>query len=175
VHAVGFVLLLGAAMAGAISAVVPVRGDSAWAEGHLLLLFWAAPVMALSAAAFYWAPKLWGRHLSEALGYLQFLLLFGGSLVALGPYYLGLRDQPRYALDVSDHFRAWDRVATLGGFLVAIALVLFMLNLAGSIWARRGRLAAADPWEAGTPEWASPDDRAPVTADEAVTTDEDRA
>src|SRR5207253_5061859 len=108
----------GAAMVGAISAIVAVRRDSAWDEGHLLLLYWAAPVMALSDAVFYWAPKLWGRHLSEALGYLQFLLLLGGSLIALGPYYLGLRAQPRYALDVSSHFRAWDRVATVGASLI---------------------------------------------------------
>ena len=52
-------------------------------------------------------------------------------------------------------------------FMVAIALVLFVLNLAGSVWGRRGRLAAADPWEAGTPEWAPPpDDVEPVSAEE---------
>jgi heme/copper-type cytochrome/quinol oxidase subunit 1 len=103
---------------------------------------------------------LWGRHLSEALGYLQFLLLLGGALVGLAPYYLGLRDQPRYALDVPDKFIAWNRVATVGGFMVALALLLFMLNLAGSVWARRGRLAAGDPWDAGTPEWVPPPDDA---------------
>jgi len=168
VHAVGFVLVLGAAMAGAISAVVPVKAGTAWAEGHFQLLFWAPAVMALSAAVFYWAPKLWGRHLSEALGYLQFLLLLGGTIVGLGPYYLGLRDQRRYALDVPDKFIAWNRVATVGAFMVVLALVLFILNLAGSVWGRRGRLAAANPWDAASPEWAPTPEEAPIPEQESV-------
>ena len=53
------------------------------------------------------------------------------------------------------------------GLVATLALALFVVNLLGSVVARRGRLAAADPWEAGTPEWVPPpDDRATVSAEE---------
>ena len=157
VFSMGFVLVLVAAGAGAVSGLVsPVRGGTAWAEGHLGLLFVAAPTFALAAASFYWAPKIWGRHLSEVLGYLQFLLLLGGAVLAFGPDYAGLRDFPRWSMDTSGDFTKWFRISFAGIALIVLSFVVFVANLAGAVWARRGRPAAADPWGGATLEWAAP-------------------
>lgn len=154
VHGVGAVLMLGVGLAGAVSGlIVDVNGGTAWAEGHGEVLLFAVPVFALSAAAFYWAPKIWGRHLSEALGYLQFLALVGGFLLSTVPAYTGLRDAKRYAVDFRGDELTWARIAAAGTILVVIGFVLLAVNLVGAALGR-GKPAAADAWDEGaTLEW----------------------
>jgi cytochrome c oxidase subunit 1 len=44
-------------------------------------------------------------------------------------------------------------MATFGAFMIALAIVVFLVNFAMSI--RGGRPASADPWEGNTLEWAT--------------------
>lgn len=152
--ALGAVVCLAAALAGGVSGlIVDVPGGSAWAEGHTFLLLFGFPVFALSAAVYYWAPKIWGRHLNEVLGFLQFLLLVAGTLAATVPYYTGLRDEPRFAIDLTGDALNYGRIAAAGDALLVLALLVLFVNLVGAA-AGKGKAAAADAWDAGaTLEW----------------------
>jgi cytochrome c oxidase subunit I len=148
-HAVAFVLVLAGALAAVVSAlIVPVHGRTAWAEGHFAALFVAAPVLGLAAALHYWAPRLFGRHLSEALGSLQLLLLLAGTALAVVPFYTGLRDFDRFAVDTSGPFTAWNRAATIGVIVFVLGLLVLAANLLRAAFGR-GRVAVegADQWE----------------------------
>jgi cytochrome c oxidase subunit 1 len=153
-HGVGAILMLGVALAGGVSGlIVDVHAGSAWAEGHAAALLFAVPVFALSAAVFYWAPKIWGRFLSEPLGYLQFLALLGGALLSSVPYYTGLRDAARYAVDFDGDELTYVRLVAAGNVLLVVGLGLLVLNLLGAVMGR-GKVASADAWEEGaTLEW----------------------
>jgi cytochrome c oxidase subunit 1 len=157
VLAAGAVVMLAVGLAGGVSGlIVDVTGGTAWAQGHGEVLYVAVPVFALSAAAFYWAPKIWGRFLNEPLGYLQFLALIGGFLLSTVPAYTGLRDAKRYAVDFTGDELTFARLAAAGTILVVVGLVLFAVNLVGAAMGR-GKVAAADAWEDGaTLEWLAP-------------------
>ena len=175
---VGMVLVLGAALVGGVSGmIVDVEGGTAWMEGHTALLLFFAPVFGLSAGIYYWAPKIWGRFLNEPLGYLQFLALLVGVLVANVPYYAGLRDTARFAVDVSGDELTWGRIVAAGDALVVVALGLLFLNVLGAALGK-GRVATADAWQDGsTLEWLAPspppptnftDDIPPIRSEQPV-------
>jgi len=46
-------------------------------------------------------------------------------------------------------------VSTIGAYLLAAGLALFVLNVVVSVVLKRGKLATDDPWEADTLEWAT--------------------
>jgi cytochrome c oxidase subunit 1 len=150
-HAVGFVLML--ALAGVFVVISPalnVKGGTAFTSAHVHVLFFATSMFAGFAAIYHWAPKMWGRRLSEGLGFVQFLLLLAGTLVAFVPEYTSLRDQPRFDATVGGGANV---VAAIGGVLIALAVIVLILNIAGSVWARRGAEVGDDPWEGATLEW----------------------
>jgi cytochrome c oxidase subunit 1 len=51
----------------------------------------------------------------------------------------------------------WDglnQLATIGGFVIALAVVVFLVNVIKT--SRRGEVASADPWDGRTLEWSIP-------------------
>jgi heme/copper-type cytochrome/quinol oxidase subunit 1 len=152
-------LLLG--LAGELVAGLDAGGRSHrnyWGVATQHSLFFGAALVGAVAALYFWAPKLWGRHLSEKLGRLQFLALVGGLLLTVLPMFvLGLQDMgahtSSYVTD-SDWGPA-NLVASVGGVLVVLGVVLLLLNLLVSVVAGRGAAAGSDPWGGHTLEWST--------------------
>jgi heme/copper-type cytochrome/quinol oxidase subunit 1 len=94
--------------------------------------------------------------LDERLGKLQFWLLFVGvNLTFFSQFLVGLRGMPRRIADYRPDL-GWNDLnfwSTVGAFLVGVALLLFIWNVAVSM--RRGRPAGADPWEGNSLEWVT--------------------
>ncbi len=160
-HAVGFfsVLIVGLG-GGVVSALDAGRRSHSnyWSVAEQHTLFFGAATVGAVAALYYWAPKLWGRHLSEGLGFLQFVALVGGlHLTFLPMYVLGLQDMGVHipVLDPDEDWELANLVASAGAGVVGVALLLLVANLAGSLVAGRGARADADPWEGHTLEWAT--------------------
>jgi cytochrome c oxidase subunit I+III len=89
-------------------------------------------------------------------------LLFAGVNVTFFPLHiLGFAGMPRrvytYVEDVG--WGELNLLATVGAFVIAVSILVFMLNVA--ISARRGVRAGADPWSADTLEWAAESPPAP--------------
>ncbi|HEV8544843.1 MAG TPA: cytochrome c oxidase subunit I [Candidatus Limnocylindrales bacterium] len=144
---------------GAFSAAVPVDfalQDTYWVVAHLHYVLFGGSVFGVFAGVYYWFPKMTGRMLNEALGKLQFVLIFVGFNLTFFPMHqLGLAGMPRRIADYASNV-GWNELnllATIGGFTIALSMIPFLWNVAISL--RNGQIAGDDPWEANTLEWAT--------------------
>ena len=159
--AVGFLSVLAVGLGGgAISALT--TGTSShrnyWQVATQHTLFFGAATLGVVAAVTYWAPKLWGRHLSDKGGALTAALLVGGMHLAFLPMFvLGIQDMRvhLFTYDSGDGFTPANLVATLGTAAIVLGVVVFALDLLASVVAGKGRRADADPWQGNTLEWAT--------------------
>ncbi|NES93386.1 cbb3-type cytochrome c oxidase subunit I, partial [Okeania sp. SIO2B9] len=125
--------------------------------GHFHYVINGAVVMGFFAAIYHWFPKMTGRMYYEGLGKLHFLLTFlGVNLIFLPMHPLGLQGMPRRVASYDPEFAFWNVIASLGGFLLGVSIVPFLLNVLSS-WILGDR-AGANPWRAIGLEWlvASP-------------------
>jgi cytochrome c oxidase subunit I len=130
--------------------------DTYYVVGHLHNVLIAGTVFAAFAAIYYWFPKMTGRLLDERLGKAHFWLMAVGFVLTFMPMYaLRPMGMPRrvytYADDVG--WGTLNLVSTLGAYLLAVAILVFVVNLLRS--ARRGEVAGDNPWRAWTLEWAT--------------------
>jgi cytochrome c oxidase subunit 1 len=95
--------------------------------------------------------------LSEGLGKVHFWLMFIGFNLAFGPMHiLGLEGMPRRTYTYPDGmgWNVWNMVATVGAFIIAVSISVFLFNAIRT--KRKGREAGADPWDGRTLEWSIP-------------------
>src|SRR5437660_1343556 len=131
-----------------------------WVVSHIHYVLFGGSVFGVMGAFFYWFPKLTGHYLDERLGKLQFWLQLVGFNVTFMPmHFLGLEGMPRRIAiwptlgSTRPDWATWNLAATIGAFLIAFAILLFLVNVAIRI--RGGRRAPADPWPRNTLEWAT--------------------
>jgi cytochrome c oxidase subunit 1 len=110
---------------------------------------------------YFWWPKAFGYQLSETLGKVHFWIILVGFNMTFGPMHiLGLQGMPRrtYTYKPGYGFDVWNLVSTLGSYLIAIAVLVFMYNIFTSFrqYRRTGVHASADPWDARSLEWMIP-------------------
>jgi cytochrome c oxidase subunit 1 len=114
-------------------------------------------VLGLFAGLYYWWPKITGRLLDERLGKWNFWVMFIGFNMTFGPMHvLGLNGMPRrtYTYPRGLGFEFWNLMATVGAFLIALSVAIFLWN---AIRTRtKGEIAGADPWDGRTLEWSTP-------------------
>jgi cytochrome c oxidase subunit I len=113
-------------------------------------------VFALFGAFYYWYPKMSGRMYNEALGKCHFwLFIIGFHLTFDFMHIPGLLGMPRriYTYEPGRGWEVWNFIVTIGAFLQAAAVLVFVLNLLWSL--RKGDIAGNDPWDAWTLEWST--------------------
>jgi cytochrome c oxidase subunit 1 len=126
------------------------------AHFHYTLL--AGSVFALFAGVYLWWPKITGRRLNERLGKTHFwLMAIGTNLTFIPQFILGYdgmaRRLPDYASGTG--WQGLNVASTVGSFLIAVSILVFVLAVAGSFLRRP--LEAPDPWGTGCSlEWAAP-------------------
>jgi heme/copper-type cytochrome/quinol oxidase subunit 1 len=123
---------------------------------HMHYVLFGSAVFGLFAGLYFWWPKFVGWRLGEGLAKVHFWLLFLGFNVAFWPQHiLGLRGMPRRVADYDDAW-GWDTLnllSTVGAFVAALAVAVFVVNLVVS---RRRRVPAGDdPWGGYSLEWAT--------------------
>ncbi len=113
-------------------------------------------LFALFAAFYFWFPKITGRMLNETLGKWHFwLFVIGFHLTFDSMHIPGLLGMPRriYTYEAGRGWDTWNLIVTIGTFVQAIAILVFVGNLVWSFF--RGELAGNDPWDAWTLEWST--------------------
>jgi cytochrome c oxidase subunit 1 len=113
-------------------------------------------VFPLLGALTYWYPKITGRMMSEWLGKLGFWMLFLGFQLAFFPmHFAGLLGMPRrvYTYPAGLGLELPNLLSTIGAFVVAAAVALFVVNGVKSLF--RGAIAPDNPWDAASLEWAT--------------------
>jgi cytochrome c oxidase subunit 1 len=128
--------------------------DTYFVVAHMHYVLFGGAVFGVFAALFYWWPKLFGRMLDEALGKLQFWLVFiGFNLTFFPQHMLGLMGMPRRNFTYHEHglTQAYNLLSSIGSGVMTIGLLLFLVNVFKTH--RSGQRAANDPWVADTLEW----------------------
>jgi cytochrome c oxidase subunit 1 len=154
-----FVILLIGGLTGIMLASVSLDlqvHDSFFVVAHLHYVLIGGAVFPLFGAFYYWFPKFTGRLMSERLGKWNFWLMFVGFNVAFFPMHIaGLRGMPRrvYTYPAEMGWGLLNLISTIGAGILAVGILLFVVNVVLS--RKRGQVAGADPWAAGTLEWAT--------------------
>jgi cytochrome c oxidase subunit I+III len=152
-----FVFVLGG-LTGVMVAVVPFdwqAHDTYFVVAHFHYVLFGGLVFPLFAAFYYWTPYVSRNALSERVGRWVFGLIFVGFNVTFFPMHItGLAGMPRRVYTYAPGL-GWDTlnlISTLGAFLIASGVALFLVD-----FARRFRMASEDNagnvWNAGTLEW----------------------
>ena len=159
--ALGFIVLF---VIGGVSGVVTAAvafdwqvTDSYFVVAHLHYVLIGINVFAVIAGFYYWLPKITGRLLDERLGRWNFWTMFVGMNVAFFPMHIaGLLGMARrvYTYPAGAGLEASNMITTLGAYLFAVGVLLFVINVIWSI--RRGAVAGPNPWGASTLEWSTP-------------------
>jgi cytochrome c oxidase subunit I len=152
-------LFLGA-LAGATLVIEPLElVGTAWESAQFGYTVVGAGILGAFAALWFWAPKLWGVHLGEAVGKLVFLAVFLGALLLSAPDLVNglVQDLPRVAPTFEDDGLTvvLNIVSLAGGALVAVGVLLAFGDVLGRAGRRTGKAAGPDPWGGHTLEWAT--------------------
>jgi cytochrome c oxidase subunit I len=130
--------------------------DTYFVVAHLHYVLFGGAIMGIFAGIYYWWPKMTGRFLGETLGKTSFWLMFAGMNITFFPmHFLGLAGMPRriYTYDSGLGWDTWNLVATLGSYMLAFGVLLFVINVLKTM--RQPRTAGDNPWDGGTLEWAT--------------------
>ncbi len=160
-HLIGFfaVFVLGG-LTGVMLAFVPFdwqAHDSHFVVAHLHYVLIGGLMFPLFAGLYYWLPLASGRMPSESIGRTAFWLVFVGFNLTFLPMHLtGLMGMPRRVQDYPMEMGVqWlNLLSTAAGFAMAVGMVAILVDAA--LCFRHGRRASANPWQAGTLEWALP-------------------
>jgi cytochrome c oxidase subunit I len=131
--------------------------DTYFVVAHFHYVLFGGSIFGLTAGAYYWWPKMFGRLLDERLGKLHFwLMLIGFNLTFFPMHFVGLHGMPRRVYTYPDGlgFELMNQIETAGSFVLFVAFLVFLYNIFKT--SRRPRNAPADPWNGATLEWSIP-------------------
>ncbi|HSB53065.1 MAG TPA: cbb3-type cytochrome c oxidase subunit I, partial [Gemmatimonadales bacterium] len=159
--AAGFIVLFViGGVSGVATAAVPFDWqltDTYFVVAHLHYVLIGINLFAVIGGFYFWLPKMTGRMLSERLGRWNFWVMFLGFNLGFLPMHVtGLLGMPRrvYTYPAGLGWDTLNLVTTIGAFVFAAGLFLFLVNV---VWSRlHGRLAGPNPWHAPTLEWSVP-------------------
>jgi cytochrome c oxidase subunit 1 len=147
-------------LSGVTHSIVPSdyqQTDTYYIVAHFHYVLFGGAIFGLFSGIYYWYPKVTGKLLSEALGKAHFWLMLIGFNLTFAPFHiLGLQGMARRYYRYPPHmgFDFWNMVSTIGAFVIAFSILIFIINVART--RVRGRPAGNDPWDARTIEWSIP-------------------
>ena len=131
--------------------------DSYFVVAHFHYVMFGGSIFALTAGAYYWWPKMFGRMLHEGLGKAHFwLMLIGFNLTFFPMHFVGLHGMPRrvYTYPEGLGFEIYNQIETAGSMILGFSFLVFLVNVFRT-W-RGPANAPADPWNGATLEWSLP-------------------
>jgi cytochrome c oxidase subunit 1 len=157
--AIGFLTMFTiGGLSGVTHAVVPSdwqQTDTYYIVAHFHYVLFGGAIFGLFGGLYYWFPKISGRMMNDRLGKVHFWLWMLGFNMTFAPmHWLGLQGMIRRTWRYDPSLEAWNRIVSVGAFIIAIGLLVFIYNFRTS--KRRGEIAGMDPWDARTLEWSIP-------------------
>jgi cytochrome c oxidase subunit 1 len=131
------------------------HNDSYFVIAHFHYVLFGGSIFGLLAAIYFWFPKFTGRMMDERIGKINFWMVFIGFNATFFPmHFLGLEGMPRryYSYGEGSGWWFWNVFVSLGAFLLAAGILVFLYNVARSL--QHGKIAGPNPWDAATLEWS---------------------
>ena len=163
-YAIGLIVLFTiGGLSGVTHAVAPSdtqQTDTYYIVAHFHYVLFGGAIFGLFSGFYYWWPKMFGKMLNEAIGKVSFWFMFVGVNLTFGPMHMiGLQGQPRRmyvwtenrAGDGFFNLGFWNLVASIGSFVLATGILLFIVNVFHT--RKKGKVAPLDPWDARSLEW----------------------
>ncbi|HJO80178.1 MAG: cytochrome c oxidase subunit I [Acidimicrobiales bacterium] len=144
----------------AISPADTQQTDTYYIIAHFHYVIFGGIIFGLFSGFYFWWPKVFGHMLSEQLGKANFWVMLVGFNLTFGPMHiLGLQGMSRRIDTYSPGFgfELWNMVVTIGSFIIALSIVIFVVNVILSAMKARGKPPCGpDPWDARSLEWITP-------------------
>jgi cytochrome c oxidase subunit I len=153
-----FIFVLGG-LSGIILAAVPLDlqvHDTFFVVAHFHYVLIGGALFPLFGAFYHWFPKFTGRVMDDFIGKINFWILFIGFNLTFFPMHLlGLKGMTRriYTYPAELGWEQGNALATVGAGIILLGGIVFIVNVLNS--RRHGDAAGANPWDAGTLEWAT--------------------
>jgi cytochrome c oxidase subunit 1 len=154
-----FAIFVCGGLTGVMLAAVPLNTelhDTFFVVAHFHYVLIGGAIFPLFGAFYYWFPKITGRMPSERLGQWVFALFFAGFNLTFFPMHvLGLHGMPRriYTYAAAMGWGPLNLTASIGALLMACGVIVFIVDALRAL--QSGPVAASNPWQAGTLEWAT--------------------
>ncbi len=152
-----FMFIMGG-LSGVMHSIAPSdaqQQDTYFIVAHLHYVLFGGSILGVFSGIYYWFPKASGRLLSERIGKIHFwLTMIGFNLTFFPMHFLGMDGMPRRqaSYDTEMGWDMWNMVATLGSFVLAVSVLVFLHNFFRSI--KKGEISGNDPWDGRTLEWS---------------------
>ena len=153
-----FLFVIGG-LSGVTHSIVPAdsqQHDTYYVVAHFHYVLFGGAIFGLFSGIYYWFPKVTGRLMDDKVGKWNFWLMFIGMNMTFAPMHqLGLNGMVRrtYRYPEGLGLDMWNMIATIGAFVLALGVFVFLVNLVRSY--RGGDIAGNDPWDARTLEWTT--------------------
>jgi cytochrome c oxidase subunit 1 len=163
--AMGFIFMFTiGGLSGVTHAISPhdrQQTDTYYVVAHFHYVLFGGALFGIMGGLYYWWPKVFGHMLSEKLGKWHFWLWLIGFNVTFAPFHmLGLMGMPRrvYTYDEGQGWDFYNLLSTIGVFVIAASVLVFIFNIFKSRAAHRRNPVPcpADPWDGRTLEWTIP-------------------
>ena len=119
-------------LTGIMLALFPIdyqAHDSYFVVAHMHYVLFGGTAFGLFAGVYYWFPKITGRMYNERLAVWHFWLIFiGFNLTFFFQHMVGLMGMPRrvYTYDRVGTFELYNLLSTIGTWVMAVALLIFL-------------------------------------------------
>lgn len=134
--------------------------DTYFVVAHFHLVMGSAAFFGMLAGVYHWFPKMFGRMMNNALGYVHFWITFIGVYLVFFPmHYIGIAGFPRryYQWSGFETFNTYmdlNAFISIAAIITVFAQIVFISNFVYSIF--KGKLATVNPWKSNTLEWTTP-------------------
>jgi cytochrome c oxidase subunit 1 len=148
-------------LSGVLHSIVPAdtqQTDTYFVVAHFHYVLFGGLMLAVFGGMYYWLPKVFGYMLSERMGKFNFwTMLIGFNLTFFPMHLVGLWGMPRrtYRYDSGLGWEGINQLETIGAFIIALSVFVFLVNVITSIALKRGEVAGDDPWDGRTLEWST--------------------